>query len=78
MATLKDTKQSMLDSAIGPVIITTNTYTGFDVDDFTHTTLISQAVKLQLKRLAENANPELANNRDRVIIDNVEAGGYGG
>ncbi len=78
MAKLVDSKQSMLDSAIGPVIVTTEKYTGFDVDDFVHTTVLSQATKLQLKRLAQNADPELANNRDRVQIDDVEAGGYNG
>lgn len=78
MAKLIDSKQSMLDSAIGPVIVTTESYTGFDVDDFVHTTIISQATKLQMKRLASNADPELATNRDRVQIDDVEAGGYNG
>lgn len=78
MAKLVDSKQSMLDSAIGPVMVTTESYTGFDVDDFVHTTVVSQATKLRMKRMASNANPDLANNRDRVLIDDIEAGGYSG
>lgn len=59
----------LIDSAIGPLAVTTSTVEGFDIDDYVHSTVRDMAFRLQVQRIARQVNPQLAKNRMPVTLD---------
>ena len=74
--TVVDTEFVIIDSAIGPVGLISQTVSGFDIDDFVHTTVLSIAKTLQLQQAALTADPQIAKNRIPVVIGNAVVGGF--
>ena len=66
----------LVDSAIGPLAVTEKELTGFDIDDYVHTTVRSQAILLRMKEKAGTADPAFAADRPPVDIEDVSVGGF--
>jgi hypothetical protein len=66
----------LIDSAIGPVSVTQSAVEEFDIDDYTHSTVISQAVRIQMKLRASNVDTRFTDNRLPVDIEGVQVGGF--
>ena len=71
-----DTVSNLVDTAIGPVAVTISTVQGFDIDDYVHSTVRAQGIKLQIMQAARTADPRLAKNRPPIDLDGVTLGGY--
>jgi len=69
---------SLLDSAMGPVAVTTTEFEKYDVDDFVQATVKSKAQYLRIVSKAKEINPLEVENRPPVDIANVKLGGYHG
>ena len=65
-----------VDSAIGPIMVTIEKVTGFDVDDHVQTTVQSVAISIQMYNLAANVNTQSAKNRRIVSVGGITVGGY--
>lgn len=76
MAKVLTNSTSLADSAIGPLAVQSQTVAEFDVDDFTHSTVRAQALLLQTKNAAANADPSLAKDRPPVNLEGITAGGF--
>jgi hypothetical protein len=76
MAKISDEKTSLLDSAIGPVAVTTTKYSQFSIDDYVSITVKSKAEYLRLLKKAAEVNPLEAENRPPVSIGGINLGGY--
>lgn len=70
------TSQVLVDSAVGPCMVQTDSFTGFDIDDFVKSTVDSQAIYLRLYQLVSTVNPQIALNRPPVITGDITVGGY--
>ena len=73
-----DQTTSLIDSAIGPVAVTTTTYDRFDIDDYVSMTVASKAEYLRVLNKASTVNPLEAKNRPPVQVDEINLGGYSG
>jgi hypothetical protein len=78
VAEIKDQKTSLLDSAIGPVAVTTTTYSKYDIDDFVTMTVQSKAEYLRMQNRAAGIDPQEVRNRPPVTIGGTNLGGYDG
>lgn len=67
---------NLIDTAIGPVAITESEVLGFGIEDYVHTAVRSQALKLQLKLKLSQADKRFTSNRYPVDIDGVRVGGF--
>lgn len=76
MSTVVTSATNLVDTAIGPVSVTNMLVNNFDIDDFVHTTVISQCIKLQLINAIQTASPSLAKGRPPLKIDNNIIGGF--
>jgi hypothetical protein len=76
MAQLTETSTHLIDTAIGPLSVTDSTYLRFDIDDFVHSTVRAQAIKLRVIFSTAQANPKLAKDRPPVDIEGVTVGGF--
>lgn len=76
MAKILDSTTFLTDTAIGPFATTITTLEGYDIDDFVHTTVKSQGIRLQLLYRVINADTRLTDNRPRVEVDGISVGGY--
>lgn len=76
MIAVENESQELVDSAIGPLQVRSSEAVAYDIDDYVHTTLRSQALKLQLMRYAATANKTLAKNRMPINIEGISLGGY--
>jgi hypothetical protein len=70
------TSFNLIDSAIGPMGVQSTTYINFDIDDYVHTTVLSQAVLLKTILAAKNADPALASSRPPVNLEGTTLGGF--
>ena len=78
MADVLDSKTSLLDSAIGPVAVTTTSYSNFTIDDYVTTTVMAKAGYLRILNKASTVDPLLAKDRPPVSIGGYSLGGYDG
>lgn len=76
MSKILDTEFVILDTAVGPTGVLTQTIEDFDIDDYVHTTVLATARTYQLRQKALTASPKFAKNRIPVQIGNVGVGGY--
>ena len=76
MATTVISATNLVDSAIGPVSVTVAELNNFDIDDFVHTTVRAECIKLQLINKIQTADPSLATDRPPVTIDGNTIGGF--
>lgn len=76
MAEVVDEKTSLMDSALGPVAVTTTTYNKFDVDDYVALTVQSKAEYLRILNKAAQVDPLEARNRPPVTVGGTNLGGY--
>lgn len=76
MATILDSTLNLIDTAIGPVGVKEDTLVNFDIDDFVHNTVRSQAIFLQLLNKIRTADSELAENRFPVSLGGESVGGF--
>jgi hypothetical protein len=67
---------NLIDSAIGPVTLAASTLSDFDIDDYVHTTVRSQAIKNTVVYQASVADPRLADNRTPVDLEGITLGGF--
>jgi hypothetical protein len=74
--TLISTITTISDTAIGPVSVQTAVYSNYDIDDYVHSTAMSQAIQLQWINAASTVDQTLAAGRAAVNIEGVTAGGY--
>lgn len=70
--------EALIDSAIGPFRVETTEVLGFDIDDFVKTTIVSQAVYLQMREAIRQVDPKYTINRTPVIAGDLAVGGYSG
>lgn len=76
MAEITETSTHLIDTAVGPLSVTDSTFVRFDVDDFVHSTVRAQAIKLRMMIAASQANSKLAKDRPPVDLDGVTVGGF--
>lgn len=76
MAEVLDEKTSLLDSAIGPVAVTTTTFKKFDIDDYVALSVQSKAEYLRVLNKAADVDPLEAQNRPPVTVGGTNLGGY--
>lgn len=76
MATTVSSSTTLVDTAIGPLAVTQATLSGFDIDDFVHSTVIAQATKLQMVYRIQTVDPRLTKGRPPVALDGQAIGGY--
>jgi hypothetical protein len=69
---------SLMDSALGPVAVTSTTYTNFDVDDYVSLTVKSKAEHLRLLTKASKVDPTEVTGRPIVTVGGTNLGGYNG
>lgn len=75
MADVKNEKKSLMDSAIGPVLITTTAYTNYTVDDHVRMTVAGNAEYLRILNKAAVIDPLEAKDRPPVNIGGYALGG---
>ena len=75
-ATLIDQKISMLDSAIGPIQVTSEVYNNFDVDDFVSFTVKGKAEYLIAINKLQYVNPIYTAGRPPVRLNGTSVGGF--
>ena len=78
MADIINQKTSLLDSAIGPVAVTTTEYQNFDIDDYVAMSVQSKAEYLRVLTKAATIDPLQVKGRPPVTIGGVSLGGYDG
>lgn len=66
----------IIDSAIGPVTVTSREVESFSMDDFVHLQTISAARNRQFERRIDTADRKLAANRLPVEFNGKRIGGY--
>lgn len=66
----------VVDTAIGAVNVTKSVVSGFDVDDFVTSTVVSLCRSIQMYNTASSADPQFTQNRRIVSIGGVTVGGY--
>lgn len=76
MATELSKTVSVVDSAIGPVMMERAEVVGYDVDDYVKSTIESQATWLKMRAMALLADPKFTKDRPPVNLDDVTAGGW--
>lgn len=76
MAEVLDQKTSLLDSAVGPVAVTTTKFKNFDIDDYVSLSVKSKAEYLRLLNKATQVDPLEARNRPPVTVGGNTLGGY--
>lgn len=77
MATVQSVVSTqVVDSAIGPIKVTISNVTGFDIDDYVQTRVVSIATAIKMQNLALNVKAASAKNRRKVSIGGVTVGGY--
>lgn len=76
MATVVNESTVLVDSAVGPLQVNLKEVAAFDIDDYVHMTLRSEAMRVQLKRRALSVNTKLAANRPPINIEEASAGGF--
>jgi len=76
MANIVTTTTSLVDTGIGPVSVINSVVDNFDIDDFVHSTVRAQCIKLQLINAIQTADPTLATNRPPLNLDNNTIGGF--
>lgn len=77
MAVIQDTiSDKIVDTAIGPVRVTTSTVTGFNIDDHVSAQVTSIAIAIKMYNLVTTVNTQAAKNRRKVSIGGVTVGGY--
>jgi hypothetical protein len=67
---------SLLDSATGPVAVTTTTWESFDIDDYVALCVKSKGEYLRLINKARTTNPQEVRNREPVNIEGINLGGF--
>ena len=75
MAKLVDQKTSLMDSALGPVSVTTNTYENYDVDDYVAASVQGKAESMRMLNKAATVDPLDVKGRPPVTVDGVILGG---
>ena len=75
MADIVDEKKSLMDSAIGPVLVTTTTYANYTVDDYVKMSSASQAEYLRILNKASTVDPLDAKGRPPVNVGDYSLGG---
>lgn len=78
MADIIDESTSLLDSAIGPVAVTTTTYKGYNIDDYVRAAVVGRAELLRILNKARTINPLDVRNRPPVNIGDISLGGFDG
>jgi len=76
MAKVVSSQVSLVDTAIGPVSVTDTVVENFDIDDFVHSIVRAQCIKLQLINAINRADTRLAKNRPPLNIDGNVVGGF--
>ena len=76
MAKITSSTSNLVDTAIGPVAVVNIFTTNYDIDDFVHSTVRSQGIKLQLINKVQTADPRLAKDRPPVNLDGNVIGGF--
>jgi len=76
MAEVLEEKTSLLDSALGPVLVTTSTIRGLDIDDFVQSAVIGKAEYLRVLNKASQVNPLEAKGKPVVRLGGYVLGGY--
>lgn len=71
-----ETSSNLIDTAIGPVTHTASLVSDFDIDDYVHTTVRAQGIKMMLVRKASTSDARLAAGRTPVEINDVSVGGF--
>jgi hypothetical protein len=66
---------NFIESAIGPLAVTTTPVDSYDIDDFCRDMTISQATHLQLIRKISMTDPRYAAGRPVVTVGGVTIGG---
>jgi hypothetical protein len=67
---------SLVDSAIGPVAVTTQEFEGYDVDDYVRSATQSKAEYLRILNKASTVNTLDAEDRPPVDLDDIKIGGF--
>lgn len=75
-AKILEEKISMLDSAVGPVRVTSQLLENVDIDDFVSTTVVSKAEFLRALTKIAAVNPQDTVGRPPVRLDGNELGGH--
>lgn len=75
-AELINQQVSMLDSAIGPVLVTTTTYEGMDIDDYVSVTIMAKAEYLRALYKILLINPLYTVGRPVVNLGGTALGGF--
>lgn len=76
MANIISQKTSLLDSATGPVVVTTTAYEKFDIDDYVSLCVQSKAEYLRLITKAKQIDPSEVAGRAVVTVGDVNLGGF--
>jgi len=76
MATEISSILSILDCAVGPVVVKEDVLTDFDIDDFVHFVNMDQGEKMNLYQKASRADEELAKDRTPVEVGDISVGGF--
>ena len=66
----------VVDTAIGAINVQKSVVTGFDVDDFVTSTVVSLCRTLQMYNTASTADTQFTQNRRIVSVGGVTVGGY--
>lgn len=78
MADIVEEKTSLLDSAIGPVAVTSTVFSKFNIDDYVQTCVMSKGEYLRILNKAATVDPLNAKNRPPVTLGGINLGGYDG
>lgn len=71
-----ESQSNLVDTAVGPVTLTKRTVTDFDIEDYVHLAVRAQALKLQLKTVAQAVDGRFTSNRTPVRVDDISVGGF--
>lgn len=78
MANVLDQKTSLMDSAVGPVAVTTTDYEKFDIDDYVSLCVQSKAEYLRFLNKSAQVNPLEVKGRPIVTLGGINLGGFDG
>ena len=76
MAEVLTEKTSLLDSAIGPVAVTTTNYKNFDIDDYVSLCVQSKAEYMRVLYKASQIDPLQVKGRPPVTVGGLSLGGF--
>lgn len=76
MPTIEKEETSLVDTAVGPIVVKDATYSEYDIDDFVHDVTLAQGAQLNLYNAATNVDERFTSDRLPVNVGDKKVGGF--